>query len=173
MLGLELKDFIEPEIIFEHVLQLFYGILIFFVLWLVAIIVNKLILKVSRKLSHDKKVIFQLLANIAKNGIIVLAVITALGSIGFNVNALVAGLGLTGFAMSFAVKDSLSNILSGILIILYQPFKVGQYIKISGNSGKVKTIDLRYTVLIHEDKKVLIPNTMIFTKEVTVSDVEF
>jgi small-conductance mechanosensitive channel len=94
--------------------------------------------------------------------------VTALGTLGINVSALVAGLGLTGFALGFALKDTISNLLSGVLILLYRPFVMGNRIKISGYEGIVISIDLRYTELDAEGNKVLIPNSKLFTDPITV-----
>jgi small-conductance mechanosensitive channel len=94
--------------------------------------------------------------------------ITALGTLGINVSALVAGLGLTGFALGFALKDTISNLLSGVLILLYRPFVQGNRIKISGYEGVVVSIDLRYTELDSEGNKVLIPNSKLFTDPITI-----
>lgn len=104
------------------------------------------------------------------SGIVIMAfgVVTALGTLGINVSALVAGLGLTGFALGFALKDTISNFLSGILILLYRPFKVGERIKIAGFDGTVIAIDLRYTELDSEGDRVLIPNSKLFTDPITV-----
>ena len=55
----------------------------------------------------------------AKLSLIVFGLVTALGTAGVNVSALVAGLGLTGFALGFAFRDVLSNLLAGVLILLY------------------------------------------------------
>ena len=74
----------------------------------------------------------------------------------------------TGFALGFALKDTISNLLSGVLILLYQPFEKGTCIKISGYEGTVVSIDLRYTELDSEGNKVLIPNSKLFTDPITV-----
>ena len=103
----------------------------------------------------------------------VLGFITALGTLGINVTALVAGLGLTGFALGFALKDTISNMLSGILILLYRPFRIGNTIKISGFEGEVVVIDLRYTELSSEGSKILIPNSKLFTDPITVLQKEY
>lgn len=166
------KQYFTPEFLTEAVVKLGSGVLIFLVLWVIAIVAQKILLKFGNKLSDDKQFIIDLLASLLKTVITVIAIITAVGSLGVNVSALVAGLGITGFALSFAVKDSLSNILSGMLIIFYKPFKIGQYVKISNLTGKVASIDLRYTTLVADNYKVLVPNTLVFSKEVVVSDQE-
>ncbi len=94
--------------------------------------------------------------------------ITATGTLGVNVSALVAGLGLTGFALGFALKDTISNLLSGILLLLYQPFEIGDEIRTSGYEGIVTSIDLRYTQLNDDGTKILIPNSKLFTEPVTI-----
>lgn len=82
--------------------------------------------------------------------------------------ALVAGLGLTGFALGFALKDSIYNLLSGVLILLYKPFKISNIIKVAGYDGDVVSINLRYTELISDGNKILIPNSKLFTDPITV-----
>ncbi len=98
----------------------------------------------------------------------IFGLVTVLGTLGVNVSALVAGLGLSGFALGFALKDTISNLLSGVLILLYRPFEKGSRIKISGYEGVVISIDLRYTELDSEGDKILIPNSKLFTDPITV-----
>lgn len=121
----------------------------------------------------DKTGIYSLLAGACKATLNVFGVVTALGTVGVDVSAMVAGLGLTGFALGFALKDILSNIISGFLIIIYQPIKIGHNVVISGNSGVVSSINIRYTTLecIDDNKtiQILIPNSKIFKEIVTVS----
>jgi len=128
---------------------------------------KKIILKISERLELDTS-LSHLFARSSRVALIIIGMITALGTIGIDVSALVAGLGLTGFALGFALKDTISNILSGVLILLYRPFIVGDKIKISSHQGKVLSIDLRYTKLEAEGADVLIPNSKLFTDPVTV-----
>jgi hypothetical protein len=94
--------------------------------------------------------------------------ITALGTIGIDIWAMVAGLGLVGFALGFALKDLLSNFLAGFLILLYNPFVRGDVIAVSGNEGQVVEINMRYTVLQNNEKRILIPNSTLFQNNVIV-----
>ncbi len=109
-----------------------------------------------------------LLARSAFLILLVLGVISALGTLGINVTALVAGLGLTGFALGFALKDVISNLLAGVLILVYRPFEIGNRIRVSGCEGRVTAIDLRYTHLQHEDGLYLVPNGKLFTDSISV-----
>lgn len=94
---------------------------------------------------------------------------TALGTLGVNITGIVAGLGLTGFALGFALKDSIANLLAGVLILLYRPFDIGDRIDVGGLSGHVVKIDLRYTELDNPSERVLVPNSKLLTDPIRVS----
>ena len=130
-------------------------------------ILKRAITKVSERMDIESQ-LTSLLARTSGITLIIFGFITALGILGIDVSALVAGLGLTGFALGFALKDTISNLLSGILILLYKPFKIGNHISISGYEGVVVSIDLRYTELDSDGSKILIPNSKLFTNPVTV-----
>lgn len=142
---------------------LFIIVLFFFL----AKFVKRIILKLSEKLNLDPY-LTKFFAQASRIVFILFGVVTALGTIGINVSALVAGLGLTGFALGFAFKDTISNILSGVLILLYRPFNINDKIKVAGFEGKVISVDLRYTKLDSKEGTVLIPNSKCFTDPVVV-----
>ena len=142
-------------------------IVIFLVFLILAKVIKRMIIKGTERLQLDRNLIL-LLARTSSITLIIFGFITALGTLGINVSALVAGLGLTGFALGFALKDTISNLISGVLILLYKPFKIGNRIKISGYEGIVVSIDLRYTELEAERNRVLIPNSKLFTNPITV-----
>ena len=139
-------------------------IILFFIL---AKLVQRIILKLAKRLVLDPH-LTKFFAQASRVVFTLFGVITALGTVGINVSALVAGLGLTGFALGFAFKDTISNILSGVLILLYRPFNINDKIKLSGHEGKVISVDLRYTKLESEEGNVLIPNSKCFTDPVVV-----
>ena len=142
------------------------GLGIFVIMWLTALIVSGVIRRVGRKVDDDKKDLVNLIARIVRVSVTVTGVICGLGTAGVNILPLVTGLGLTGFALGFAFKDLLSNVLAGMMIILYRPFKRGDRITVSGCSGTVVNIDLRYTTLQSDDKTFLVPNTTLFTNTI-------
>jgi small conductance mechanosensitive channel len=111
----------------------------------------------------------ELLASVAHVSLNALGVITALGTLGVNISGIVAGLGLTGFALGFALKDSIANLLAGVMILLYRPFEVGDRIDVSGLAGTVVHVDLRYTQLDSERERILVPNSKMLTDPIRVS----
>lgn len=142
-------------------------IVIIFIFFMFSKLIKNIIVRSSERLKLDSH-LTSLLARTSSVTIIIFGFVTALGTLGINVSAIVAGLGLTGFALGFALKDTVSNLLSGILILLYKPFKIGNAIKVSGYEGDVVSIDLRYTELNNEGNRILIPNSKLFTDPITV-----
>ena len=143
------------------------AIVVFLVFFILAKIIKRIITNNAERRKIDRN-LTSLLARTSSIILIIFGIVTALGTLGVNVSALVAGLGLTGFAIGFALKDTISNLLSGVLILLYRPFEIGNRIKISGYEGIVISIDLRYTELESEGNRVLIPNSKLFTDPITV-----
>ncbi len=120
-----------------------------------------------RKLPAD---VTQLLLQVAEVSLLLFGAITALGTMGVDIGALIAGLGLAGFAIGYALKDLLSNLIAGLLILLYTPFSRGDVIRMDAHEGTVSEINLRYTVLQSaEGKRILIPNSSLFTNVVIVN----
>lgn len=143
------------------------AVFILMVFFIISKIIKRAITKGADRLKLDSH-LTSLFARISSLTLIILGFISALGTIGINVSALVAGLGLTGFALGFALKDTISNLLSGVLILLYKPFKIGNTISIAGYDGDVVSIDLRYTELKSDGNKILIPNSKLFTDPITI-----
>ncbi len=142
-------------------------VVIFVIFFILAKIIKRIITSAAERLKFDGN-LTSLFARTSSITIIIFGFVTALGTLGINVSAIVAGLGLTGFALGFALKDTISNLLSGVLILLYRPFAKGSCIKILGYEGIVISIDLRYTELDSEGNKVLIPNSKLFTNPIIV-----
>ena len=142
------------------------SVLVFAGFWLASAIVKKIICQVGKATDPAKQDILNLIGQIARITLMVFGTVTALGTLGVNVSALVAGLGLTGFALGFAFRDALSNLLAGVLILIYHPFRRGDRISVAGVEGTVLMIDLRYTTLQGEERIFLIPNSTLFTNPI-------
>ena len=135
------------------------ALIVFLLFVIIAQLLSFLIKKLGNKRDIKTSRIYLLLAGSQKVITLLLGIITALGTLGVNVSALVASLGLTGFALGFALKDALSNLLAGIMIILYHPFDIGDTIELLESKGKVIDINLRYTTLEVESGVMLVPNS--------------
>lgn len=112
-----------------------------------------------------------LIRQVAFFGIWGFGVVAAISALGFDPQTVVTGLGLTGLALGFALKDILSNYVSGVLILAMRPFKLGDEITVGATSGEVEQIDLRATqIRTSEGDVVLVPNAEVLTSRIVRSD---
>ena len=146
---------------------LLFAIGIFILFWVSGRIFKAIVQRIMDEKSMHAN-ISRVLSSIIKNIMLIVGLITALGTLGVNISAIVAGLGLTGFAFGFAFKDMLSNFISGALIFIYEPFKLGDTMEVEGKTGKVIDINLRYVTIEAEDQKVLVPNSISVSKVISV-----
>ena len=139
-------------------LKLIYVIIILFVGGKLIKLLTKLIKKGRWFNKLDKSVSSFLLSfiNIALN---VLLFITIAGVIGIPSTSIITLLGSAGVAIGLALQGGLSNIAGGIIILVFKPFKVGDFVDTHTDSGTVKSISLFYTTLVAPDNRVIsIPN---------------
>jgi len=116
-----------------------------------------------------------LLGRIMQTGIIVLGFLVAFSIVApsFHAGDLVKMLGIGSVAIGFAFQNLLQNFLAGILLLLQEPFSLGDFISVTGIEGTVDDIQARATVVsTKEGRKVVIPNAVIFTNPVAVSHSE-
>jgi small conductance mechanosensitive channel len=159
------KELLEQTILYSP--RLASGLIIFFLFWLAAHFSHKIILKMTHN-STVNPAILDLATTVVRITLLAFGAVTALGTLGINISALVASLGLTGFALGFALRDALSNLLAGVLILIYCTYKLNDRIAVSGFEGLVTKINLRYTTLLTEDATVLIPNATMFSNPVKI-----
>lgn len=142
------------------------GAAVLLVFWIVAAVGRRLIALAAPRVKADTGVVL-LLSRLYYYGVLVFGVITALDTGGMDVGALIAGLGLTGFALGFALKDVLSNFVSGIMLLAYRPFHIGDVIEVGEFLGTIETIRIRDTLVRTSDGRlVIIPNTKLITEVV-------
>ena len=136
--------------------------------WVAALFVRSLVRRIGRRLDTARASLIGLAATTSYWALLILGLISGFGTMGVNVTGLVAGLGLTGFALGFALRDALSNLLAGVLILIFRPFQPGNSITVAGFSGTVLAIDLRYTTLSGEGRHILVPNKTMHMSPITV-----
>jgi small conductance mechanosensitive channel len=108
-----------------------------------------------------------LLSQIARWGLLILGTTIALQQINFDLTAFLTGLGILGFTIGFAIQDVSKNFIAGLLLLLEQPFDIGDAIEVGGFSGTVEAVELRATQLkTFDGKHVLIPNSNVFTNPI-------
>jgi small conductance mechanosensitive channel len=99
----------------------------------------------------------------SKKIVMLLGILVALSQLGIDIGPMLAGLGVAGFVIGFALKDTLSNFASGMMILVYRPFDVGDAVEVDGVVGKVKAMTLvSTTVLTFDNQQLMIPNNNIW-----------
>ena len=100
--------------------------------------------------------------------LIAFVVIAALDQLGVETTSLVAIVGAAGLAVGLALKDSLGNFAAGVMLILFRPFKVGDYVEAGGAAGTIKEIRIFATIMTTPDNKIItVPNGGIMGSNIT------
>ncbi|NYZ64275.1 mechanosensitive ion channel domain-containing protein [Luteimonas deserti] len=108
------------------------------------------------------------LRNVAYIAAVVIVVVAALGTLGVQTAPLLAVIGTAGLAIGLALKDSLSNIAAGVMLVTLRPFKVGDVITAAGQTGTVREVRIFQSVIEGPDKQLhTIPNNLITTSVIT------
>ena len=124
--------------------------------------IAKMVKEVMRKSNLDEMLV-KFIGGILYAVLFVAVVLAAVDQLGVNVTSLLAVLGAAGLAVGLALKDSLSNFASGVMIILFKPFKIGDFITANGTSGVVDEIGL-FCTLLHtgDNQRIIMPNSGVF-----------
>ncbi len=135
---------------------------ILFLGWVIAGWLRRTILRAAVRAKVDLT-LAKFLSNVAKWAVLVFAVITCLGTFGINTTGFAAILGTAGLAIGLALQGNLSNLASGVLLLIFRPFKIGDTVIVAGQTGVVDGIDLFTTNLdTGDNRRIIVPNGAIF-----------
>lgn len=167
----DIKSYIPDnivEIVASYAFSLLMALLIFVIgKWAVNKIV-KLLGKVLRKVKGMDETLIKFLENIVYYALMIVVILTALGKLGVETTSFLAILGAAGLAIGLALKDSLGNFASGVMIILFKPFKVGDFVTAGGVTGSVSEVGIFNSVFITGDnQKIIVPNSAITSSSIT------
>lgn len=143
------------------------ALLVLLLFWGLAVGVRALVRTLFNRLGDDRTV-ENLVRQVSYYTVWLLGLIVAASAFGVEPGTLATGLGLTSLALGFALKDILSNFVSGLLILTLRPFELGDQIIIGETEGSVERIELRATqIRTYDGRRVLVPNAETFTSRVT------
>jgi small conductance mechanosensitive channel len=143
----------------DWVIKIAIAIAIFIIGKIIARILSKVISK-ALETSRVDAMLNKFLTNISYSVFLIAVILAAIDSLGVNVTSLMAILGAAGLAVGLALKDSLSNFAAGVMIIIFRPFKIGDFITAGGASGVVDEIGL-FCTLMHtgDNQRIVVPNS--------------
>jgi len=140
------------------------------VVLLVSLYLARLVSRLTRRSlerRHSDPEISMLIERLVRWGVIILGIVLALEQAGQDVTTLITGLGILGFTVGFALQDVSANFVSGILLLIEQPFGIGDSIEVAGNGGVVDDVNLRATRMTAFDgRKLVVPNRDILTNPI-------
>lgn len=113
--------------------------------------------------AHIEPTLARFLATIVRWGVIIVALIACLGMFGVETTSFAAVLASAGLAIGLALQGSLSNIAAGAMLAIFRPFRVGDTVKLAGETGKVYEIELFNTRMdTFDNRRIIIPNSQVF-----------
>lgn len=129
--------------------------------------VQKWIVNISQQYKHLDDTLFRFLGSIARYIILAFVVIAVLNRFGVQTASIVALLGAAGLAVGLALQGTMSNLAAGVMLLIFRPYKVGDYIDAAGHFGHVTAIDIFTTVLqTFDNQQIIVPNGQIWGEKI-------
>jgi len=163
--------FFDPQVIGPLFVQwggrIVAALLIFVIgRWIVGAIANAVARAMDR--GGVDTTLSQFLSSLVNMTLLVIVVLTAVGALGVPTTNFLAILGAAGLAIGLALKDSLSNFSSGVMLVFFRPFKQGDFVEAGGVAGSVDTIRIFNTIIKTGDNRVVtVPNSIIYGGTIT------
>lgn len=143
------------------------ALLIFYVGRMAVGLVVRALRKIMQRQEVDKT-LETFVSNLVRMALLIVVIIAAISALGIETTSFIAIFGAAGLAIGLALQGSLSNFAAGVLIVLFRPYKVGDYIEGAGISGSVEQVQILTTVLLTPDnKEVIVPNSQIMNSVIT------
>ena len=167
----DFKSFIPDnivEIAIGYSISFVFALLIFFIGKWISKSVVKILGKALRKVGGVDETLVKFLENIVYYALLTVVIIAALNKLGIATTSFLAILGAAGLAVGLALKDSLGNFASGVMIIIFKPFRVGDFVTAGGVSGSVSEVGIFNSVFVTGDnQRIVVPNTSITSGSIT------
>jgi small-conductance mechanosensitive channel len=162
----------EPEnfFIFNTVLSIIRLIFICIIIFLITSKCRSFFRKYGDRFKDARDTFFNLLGDIIFFCGILGIVLVIFSFFGIDLKGVIAGMGLTGFVLGMALKDILSNLVSGIIILFTKPFNIGDEVIIGGKQGVVHEINLRHMILKNNSDIILVPTANAFSSIIVINN---
>jgi small conductance mechanosensitive channel len=131
--------------------------------WIFASWVGRKVTRIGVSYPHLDKTLFNFLGSLARYTVLAFMVLIVLNTFGVRTTSIVAAIGAAGIAVGLALQGTLSNIAAGVMIVLFRPLKIGDFVEVAGKMGTVQDITLNYTELADlGNVQVIIPNSEVW-----------
>ncbi len=127
--------------------------------WIVAGAIGGMVRKRINKTPHIDPTLGNFVASLVKWAILAMVLVAVLGIFGIEATSIVAILGAASLAIGLALQGTLSDLAAGVMLVVFRPYKLGQYVDIGGTAGTVKDLNLFTTELVTPDNvQIIVPN---------------
>lgn len=151
----------------EFGLKLVVAVIIFYVGRMVARMLVKGMHRLLQVQEVDK-ILESFVCNLAYWTVMIFVIIAAINHIGVETTSLIAVMGAAGLAIGLALQGSLSNFAAGVLIVLFRPYRVGDFVEAAGISGVVEQVQILTTIMrTGDNKQIIVPNSQIMGSIIT------
>ena len=158
----------SPEGGLRWVKNIVFFLIVILLSYFVSNLIGKAVKRAVANIQSASELLRDFIVNISRKVILVVGFVVALSMLEVNIGPLLAAIGAVGFIMGFALQGTLSNFASGILILIYRPYDVGDLVEVGGMLGKVDAMTIVSTTLRKVDnQKVVVPNNMIWGDIIT------
>lgn len=165
--GVTLGDVLTVQWLASVLGNLIVAILIILMAFVVAGWIRARIIAIAHRYKRIDDTLFAFLGNIARYAILAFAAVFVLNRFGVQTASLVALIGAAGLAIGLALQGALSNIASGVMMVIFRPFKVGDFVEVAGHSGTVKDISIVMTELASlSNVQIIIPNSDVWRSSI-------
>lgn len=163
---MNIEQYLKPEMIDTYLIPWGIKITVAVAIFIVGKLIAKMVTRLMKRMMERAKVdgmLTAFLGNIIYVSLLVVVVIAALDQLGVQTTSLIAVFGAAGLAVGLALKDSLANFSSGIMLIIFRPFKVGDFIEAAGQAGVIEEVRIFNTIMkTGDNREIIIPNSHIY-----------
>lgn len=152
----------------SNAINILYAVAIILIAIWVSNLIKSMIINMGKKYEALDETLFHFLGSIARYAILAFAGLAVLGRFGIETTSLIALIGAAGLAVGLALQGTLSNLAAGVMLLMFRPYKVGDFVDAASTGGKVEAITLFTTDLITFDNQhIIVPNSEIWGAKIT------
>ncbi len=158
------------QIISTYVVPWGINIVLALAIFIVGRTISKILINLLKKILHKTEmdeILINFVSSIVKTALLLFIIIAALDQLGLDTTSLIALLGAAGLAVGLALQNSLQNFASGVMLIVFRPFKAGDMVEAGGTAGMVESITIFNTILrTGDNREVIVPNGSIYNDNI-------
>ena len=166
--GKTIADLLTLEFLASAAGSVIGAIVILLLGWIISSWLQHRVENLGKRHKHLDEMLFEFLASIVRYVVLGFTILFVLNTFGVKTTSVVAVIGAAGLAIGLALQGTLSNVAAGVMLILFRPIKIGDFVVIASEMGTVKQINLNYTVLADlSNVQVIVPNSEVWGNVIT------